>query len=70
MSVFVVVVVAFLIWLLAVVAVLSLCRAAKIADERAERLWLSRQEQEPARDLVLEGVGDDDELRSRVAEAA
>lgn len=70
MSVFAVVVVALLIWLLAVVAVLSLCRAAKIADERAERLWLSRQAQEPACDLVMEGVGDDNELRSRVAEAA
>lgn len=70
MSVFVVVVVALLIWLLAVVAVLSLCRAAKLADERAERLWLSRQAQEPACDLVMEGVGDDNELRSRVAEAA
>ena len=70
MNVCVIVFVVFLVWLLAVVAVLSLCRAAKLADERAERLWLSRQAQEPARDLVLEGVGDDDELRSRVAEAA
>lgn len=70
MSVFVVVVVAFLIWLLAVVAVLSLCRAAKLADEHAERLWLSRQALKPVCDLVMEGVVDDDELGSRVAEAA
>ena len=69
MNVCVIVFVVFLVWLLAVVAVLSLCRAAKLADEHAERLWSLRQAQEPVRDLVMEGAGDD-EFGSRVAEAA